>query len=168
MNLEYKMKLEKTYRDFVNDVITQKIDNKVQFTGAAHQEFMKKMQEKKDEKLDYKSLLKSYAQAFLLEYDSQWVNFIRAIISSTGGTTPVVITKYQFMQAFFTYYFDNVFGKKVKNIRACLEAASETTQFDKNDISKGTIKKVYKIIKKGEKNKKVFVSVFNSLYGGGW
>ena len=177
MLIGIKMKFQKTYKDFVNEIISEaKVgalkSNPNSFGNTIAKDVVNSVKEekKKREQLRRKmrNFLKNYAKAFILEHESEWNNFINAIIKSTGGKTPITVTKYQFMQAFFQYYFDTVFNGKVKGVRSCLEKASESIQLEKEEYSKSMINKVYKFVKKGQKNKKLFVEVFNSLCGGGW
>ena len=156
--------MEKTYRDFYNEVINEAV-NKAEGLGSAHKKLKESLKNPKEDQINYKELLKTYAEAFIIQHEKYFEFFINAIVKSSKST-PVMITKYQFIQAFFMYYFERVFRKNFKLVNRCLNKASESLELDKIDYSNYIIKKIYKMIKDGQKNKKLLVSIFDSLMGG--
>lgn len=167
------MKFEKTFRDFVNEVINEA---KTNGDGRAMKKLMKKKDTSKNNS-KYKETLTTYANAFLLNEDgSNWSDFINILVQSCKDnsqfidkddpTKGVYCTKYQIIKGFFDYYFNVVYNHNVKNIQNCLKQAAETVDIEENDWSKGTIKQMFDIVKKAKDNKNIFVGIYNSIKRG--
>lgn len=155
--------MEKTFKDFVNEVISEDTKKKSGFDQWLDS---RKNKSDKNKEINHKQLLKNYADAFLLINPNGWNGFIRSVVKGLNGKKE--ITKYQFMQAFFNYYITKVYKNNKKLLQKCLLKASETIGMDEKDYSKNSVNAIIKIVKNGQKNKKAFVNVFDSLYRGGW
>ena len=166
------MKFQKTYKDFVNEIITEKISNRVEAGGLAFQKWMKKKQKKKAS--EFQSAMKIIAQAFLQQLDeSIWDEFItklsqyypKNVVKDASGNNSLQITKFQFMVGFYKFYFKEVFKNSITQIRNIINQAAETIDIDKEDYSRDTIRQIKRIISNAAKNKNIFVSIFDSMWG---
>lgn len=153
------MKLQKTYKDFVKEVITEKISNKAEAYGTAY----KNLRKKKDKNsVDARKILKIYAEAFILNDIRYWRGYLATIRRSLRGHGPVPMTKYHFLQGFFNYYFETVYHGSLREVREYLINASETIQIDPKFYSLICIRKIRKLVSRGER-RQLLVSVFDSL-----
>lgn len=187
------MKFEKTYRDFYNEVITEAdtnatINKQINAVTDGLTKGLEKALGKKYEETQLKELLVSYAQSFVIEHEDEWDNFIRSLyeaaaakkqfikdengnnveIEAEDGKFPkVYVSKFQFMQLFFLYYFQKVFHYKkgywLKGIKKCLKQAAQTIDLEKEDCTSNAVSQAVKVVQRGNKN--ILVKVYNSLKG---
>ena len=172
------MKLKKTYRDFVNEVITEKVgENSIGKTTTGHQETMKRIKEyfNRENRRQPRQILRTWAEAFVQTNPALWRTQIRNIrrYIRTGGTPPpspttmsvTRVTPFQVMIYFFLTYLQDRHGqwRNINEIRQQLEEASETIQMDEDYYSNSTIREMLRLIRQGQRNRQLFVHVFNSL-----
>lgn len=165
--------MEKTYRDFVNQVIAEANGRK-----SAFDEWLASRHNNKKQEVDYQKVLKIYAQAFTEDQDDAiWDEFIEKLKeyypqnptqpSPTGSGDILIVTKYQFMKAFFNYYLNVVYNSSIKEIKQCLSEAAQTIGIDEKYYKRGMIRKVLKLLssKNKQKYKSLFVQIYNDLKG---
>lgn len=158
------MNLNKTYKDFVNDVITE-ISNKAEAHSIGFKNLMKS--NNNNNQRQTRQILRAWAEAFVQEDTARWRTQIRNIKkyvhTGTSTTTIPIYTPYQFMIYFFDTYLHRAWGWNINKIKQHLEHASETIQMEEKYYSRNTIRSIIRLVKHGQQHKQLFVHVFNSL-----
>lgn len=162
------MKFDKTYKDFLNDIITEAEGNSSSPSLNPNvQAFLKQMSTNRKQRLvkpeDYRRILRAYAESFILDDITHWRNFIRSIRTAIRGHGPLVTTKYQFIIDFFNYYFNTVYHGNTREIQRYLEQAAETIQMEEKYYTRSTIRTMRRLVRQGQRNRQLFVNVFDSL-----
>lgn len=186
MLIGIKMKFQKTYKDFVNEIISEAgsdpdatIKKQIKglsdaINGALEKSFKKHSQN------ELRDIMRTYVNCFITLQGDKWNDFISLLVSSCAKRKQFIdekdpkkgiwCTKFQFMYGFFDYYFKKVFkfkkGYWAKGIQKCLKECEEIQEMDKDTCSLKTINEVINIYNHGQKHKKLFVSIFNSLKRG--
>ncbi len=169
--LVLKMKLEKTYRDFVNQVITEAGKKH----GPAFEKLMKGLDDKltkwkQDRKKDREDLtpnelqkyLVAYSEAFFLQnIEENWNGLNKYIVNFVRDKESNQLTPYQFVALYFKFFFQEVFGKSIDNFIKFLDQASQIIEMDESYYKKNTVKKVFKALGDAKKYKTAFVAFFN-------
>lgn len=176
------MNFDKTYKDFVNDIVTEakvgvlkdnpnsfgktfvkdavndgkKVVNKVA-------ENLKKRREAKEKLLqEMTTLLPLYGKAFIIVYNDPkyWNDFIASLKKQSKNGK---ITKFQFVSYFFKYYMAKIMKNSTGDIYKTLKQAAQSLEMTKDQYKKSKIRYVKKFVNNADKHKDVFVKIFKSL-----
>lgn len=177
--------MEKTFKDFVIEVITEagdpdatvkkQIQGMADSIGGALEKSLKNHSQN-----ELRDIMKIYANCFINLRGESWPDFISALVSACAKKKQFIdekdpnkgiwCTKFQFMYGFFEFYFTQVFkfkkGYWARGIQKCVKKFEETQEMDKDTYSLKTANEVINVFKSGKKHKKLFVGVFNSLMRG--